>query len=256
MKIIVNVLLNVSIALLAIFLPSTPNRLFAQTAPVKRQIIVDVAHGQRFYSDPATTSGNAVAPVERVKYMTGEIEKNAASLNAQVSYQKNGITPTDLARCDLLFIHVPSSKFSMDEIKAIHHYLQKGGSLFLVMDADYWSTLSQTNVNEILSPYGIVYKNDNPDTKTSGGYTKSSPVTAEQLTIPYHGARILEGGAPFCFSKQTQDHPFGVYKELKGGGKVIAMGDGMVSLYMTKWEGVDNYQCAEFMQSAFAWLLK
>lgn len=30
-------------------------------------------------------------------------------------------------------------------------------------------------------------------------------------------------------------------------------GDGLVSLYMTK--GLDNYQCTEFMQSAFAWLL-
>ena len=25
------------------------------------------------------------------------------------------------------------------------------------------------------------------------------------------------------------------------------MGDGMVSLYMTSWEGVQDYQCQEFM---------
>jgi predicted RNA-binding protein with PUA-like domain len=40
-----------------------------------------------------------------------------------------------------------------------------------------------------------------------------------------------------------------------GGGKIIAMGDGMPSLYMTSWEGVNNYQCATFMHDVIAWLL-
>jgi hypothetical protein len=40
------------------------------------------------------------------------------------------------------------------------------------------------------------------------------------------------------------------------GGKVVVMGDGMVSLYMTSWEGVQDYQCQEFMQAVFRWLLK
>jgi hypothetical protein len=229
--------------------------LSAQGAPAKRHIVVDVAHGQRFYDDPATAKGNDVSPVERVKYMTGEIEKNAAALNADVRYQKNSITPKDLTNCDLLFIHVPTSKYSQEEIKAIRQYLHKGGALFLAMDEDYWSTLSQTNVNDIVSPYGITYKSNSVDS-TSGGYTKAGLVTDKQLSIPYHGARIVEGGAPFCFSNQMKDQSFGIYKGLKEGGRIIAMGDGMVSLYMTKWAGVDNYQCAEFMQSAFAWLLK
>jgi hypothetical protein len=34
------------------------------------------------------------------------------------------------------------------------------------------------------------------------------------------------------------------------------MGDGMVSLYMNSWEGVNDYQCAPFMQDVLAWLLK
>ena len=40
------------------------------------------------------------------------------------------------------------------------------------------------------------------------------------------------------------------------GGKVIVMGDGMVSQYMTSWEGFQDYQCQEFMQDVFRWLLK
>ena len=40
----------------------------------------------------------------------------------------------------------------------------------------------------------------------------------------------------------VQPHPF-------------VMGDGMVSLYMTSWEGVQDYQRQEFMQDVFRWLL-
>jgi hypothetical protein len=178
-------------------------------------------------------SGKDSALVERIKYMTGEVRKNAASLNAEMSFLKSKITPADLAKCDLLFIHMPSAQYSAAEVTAIQDYIKKGGSLFLVMEVDFWATLAQANVNDILSPFDIVFKENNPD-----------------------GARIVEGGTPFCFSNQTSDHPFGVYKQVSGGGKIIAMGDGMVSLYMTSWEGVDNYQCSQFMHDAFAWLLK
>lgn len=231
------------------------NRLLAQTATSKKCVVVDVSHGQRFYNDPVNMSKKDSAFTERVKYMTGEIVKNANSLGAAVRYQNTAITQGDLAKCNLLFIHIPSSKFSPEEVKAIHQYLQGGGSLFMVMDTDHWSTLAQVNANDIVSPFGIVYKGDNPD-GSSGGYTNAGVITDKHLAIPYHGARIVEGGAPFCFSNQTKDNPFGIYKQIKNGGKIIAMGDGMVSLYMTKWEGVDNYQCSAFMHDAFAWLLK
>ncbi len=62
----------------------------------------------------------------------------------------------------------------------------------------------------------------------------------------------MEGGSSFCYSNQPIEHPFGVYKKLDKGGKIIAMGDGMVSLYMTSWEGVSNYQCSQFMEQAIA----
>lgn len=200
--------------------------------------------------------GKEPALVERIKYMHGELVKNASSLNAGVGFLKTKVTPDTLAKCDLLFIHIPSASYDEVEVKAIQEYVQKGGSLFLVMEVDYWATLAQVNVNDILSPFGIIFKTDNPDTKSSGGYTKESAVTSKRFSIPYHGARIVEGGTPFCFSNQTEHHPFGVYKQVGKGGKIIAMGDGMVSLYMTSWQGVDNYQCSAFMQDAFAWLLK
>jgi hypothetical protein len=232
------------------------NILWAQGAASKKRILVDIAHGQRFYNDPALMDKKDTAMVERIKYMTGALAKNAAALNAEMQFQKGKMTTDFLVKCDLLFIHMPSSKFDASETAAIRHYLQKGGSLFIVMEVDYWATLAQANVNDLVSPFGIVYKENNPDNKSSGGYTKEGTVTGKRFSIPYHGARMVEGGTPFCFSNQTDAHPFGIYKEVGDGGRIIAMGDGMVSLYMTSWEGVTNYQCSEFMHDALAWLLK
>jgi hypothetical protein len=173
-----------------------------------------------------------------------------------VSYLNTRITAAALAKCDVLFIHIPSAKYTPSETKAIQQYVQRGGSLFLVMDADYWSTLEQVNANDLVSPFGITFKSDNPDGQSSGGYASPGKVASKRFSIPYHGARLVEGGTPFCFSNQTEKNPFGVYTEAKNGGKIIAMGDGMVSLYMNSWEGVNDYQCAPFMQDALAWLLK
>jgi hypothetical protein len=153
-------------------------------------------------------------------------------------------------------MHMPSTPFSADEVKAITDFVKGGGSLFIVMEVDYWATLAQCNVNDIVTPLGITFKADNPDGQSSGGYSKEGKVTKKKLPIPYHGARMVEGGTPFAYSNKTNENPFGVYKEVGKGGKVVAMGDGMVSLYMTSWEGVDNYQCSEFMNDVVGWLLK
>lgn len=243
------------IALVVSLLLLTANQLLAQPPKSKQRIVVDIAHGQKFWNDPADMAGKDPALIERINYMTSELVKNTTALNAEVRYQKTKITSAVLDQCDLLFIHIPSSQYEAGEIKAIQQYLQKGGSLFLVMEQDYWATLAQVNVNEMVNPFGIVFKGDSPLTQ-SGGYTKVGSVTEKRFSIPYHGARIVEGGTPFCFSTHTEEYPFGVYQQVKKGGKIIAMGDGMVSLYMTSWKGVNNYQCSEFMHDAFAWLLK
>jgi hypothetical protein len=246
---------SAAIALVVSLLLFQANQLFSQSAGAQQPIVVDVAHGQRFWKDAASVAKDTSAPAQRVRYLNGELAKNAASLNATVSYLNTPITPAALAKCDVLFIHIPSAKYTPAETKAIQQYVQQGGSLFMVMDADYWSTLEQVNANDIVSTFGITYKSENPDQST-GGHSSAGQVATKRYSIPYHGARVVEGGTPFCFSNQTEKNPFGVYTEAKNGGKIIAMGDGMVSLYMNSWEGVNDYQCAPFMQDALAWLLK
>jgi hypothetical protein len=228
----------------------------AQTpTPAKHRICMDVAHQQRFWQDPADMAGKDVKLIERVKYMTGEFVKTAASVDASLSYLKKEVTPQDLKGCDLLFIHIPSAKYTPGEVSAISKYIASGGSLFLVMDQDTWSTLEQTGVNDLIRPFGIQFGGESPDSQ-SGGRTKAGLITVKSLKISYHGARTVTGGTPFCFNDRSDVHPFGTFKEVENGGKIVVMGDGMVSLYMTSWQGVRDYQCQDFMQGVFRWLLK
>jgi hypothetical protein len=226
----------------------------AQPSMNKKLILIDIGHNQKFWNDPANMNGKDPNQIKRVKYMTSEITKTASSLDAEIGYLQDEMKPDRLAKCDLLFIHIPSSKFRKGEIGTISQYLQNGGSLFLVMDEDYWSTLEQTDVNDLIKPFGIQYGTQSPDT-INGGYTKEGLITNKPLKITYSGGRIIKGGTPFCFNNQTTEFPFGVFTTLKNGGRMIVMGDGMVSLYMTGWKGVNDYQCGEFMHDAFKWLL-
>lgn len=241
------------ITLFLLVLFSSASTLFPQTSS-KKKIYMDLAHGQKFWNDPAGMLSEAGNNLGRVKHMTDQFVKTASSVNAELFYLKSEIRTEDLSNCDLLYIHIPSSKYTPGEIKAITQYLNNGGSLFLVMDEDYWSSLENANVNDIIKPFEIQFGKESPDSAV-GGHTKAGLITEKSLKITYQTGRIIRGGTPFCFTNQSEEYPFGVFKKLKDGGKIIVMGDGMTSLYMTSWKDVNDYQCAEFMRDVFAWLL-
>ena len=221
----------------------------------QKKILVDVGHGQKFYSDPADKISTDLVPTDRLTYMTGELTKNGTAHNAGIGYVKAPITKDALAKSDMLFIHTPSTKYSADECAAIKQFVEKGGALFIVMEVDYWSTLAQANVNDIVKPFSITFGSDNPD-ESSGGHSTAGKITKQQYKIPSHGARLVEGGTPFAYSDASSTVPIGVFTETKGGGKVVAMGEGMSALYMNSWQGVEDYQCAAFMGDVVGWLLK
>jgi hypothetical protein len=104
---------------------------------------MDVAHQQKFWHDPADMPGMDANMIGRVKYMTGEFVKTATSVDASLSYLKKEVQPKDLDGCDLVFIHIPSAKYTPGEVSTISKYIASGGSLFLVMDQDMWSTRSR-----------------------------------------------------------------------------------------------------------------
>lgn len=246
----------ISVATLAVAggLFTTPVDAHAQMSS-KNRICVEVAHQPRFWGDVADMPRIDPTRVDRVKYMTSELAKTAAAVGASLSYVKNEITVESLKGCGLLFIHIPSAKYTASEASAVATYIRGGGSLFLVMDQDMWSTLEQTNVNDLIRPFGVQFGGESPDMQ-AGGHTNPGPVTSTRLKITYHGARTVTGGTPFAFNDRSDANPFGVFTEGENGGRIIVMGDGMVSLYMTSWEAVQDYQCQELMQAAFRWLLK
>ncbi len=240
------------LTLILILIAASQSIVWAQADANNLNVFVDIAHGQRFWNDPADMVKGAGEDAARAQYLTNQLKATASSLDASTDYLKSEISAGVLANCDLLFIHSPSAQYSDNEVAAIEQYVQQGGSLFLVLDVDYWSTLEQTNVNDIIKPFDIQFGEDSSDT-LSGGYATPSAVVSEELEVIYHGGRLLEGGTPFCFNKQS-DEVFGTYKVTEGGGRIIVMGDGMASLYMTEWKGVE-YPSQKFMSEAVSWLL-
>ena len=192
----------------------------AQTpTSAKSGICIDVAHQQRFWNDPAGMAGMDAKVIERVKYMTGGLTKTATAVGASLSYLKKEVQPKDLEGCSVLFSHSPSARYTAGEVSAITKYISGGGSLFLVMDQDSWSTLEQTSVNDLIRPFGIEFGGESPDS-LSGGHTKAGVITDKSLKISYHGARTVKGGTPFSFNDRSDANPFGAFTEVKNGGKI------------------------------------
>ena len=82
------------------------------------------------------------------------------------------------------------------------------------MDQDTWSTLEQTNVNDLIRPFGVQFGGESPDSE-AGGHTNAGLITDKRLKISYHGARTVTGGTPFCFNDRSDAHPFGTFKEVE-----------------------------------------
>lgn len=219
-----------------------------------RIIAVDVAHNPIFWGDPDQTEAFDENRANRVQYLSSQLQSNATAGNAELYFLHDEITSEELNQSNLLFIHVPSSRYSEREVEAVTEFLEDGGSLFLAMEVDYWSSLEQTNVNDIISPFGIQFGPDSPDTQV-GAITKAGVITGDPVKIPYHGGRIVNGGTPFAFTVGPDEIPFAMYRELDGGGKMVVMGDAMASLYMNSWQDVDDYQTEKFMQGVVQWLL-
>lgn len=217
-------------------------------------VYVDLSHGQRLWNSSMNPVPNVgLDDSARIEYINEELEGSLEPFNAQVSFLKEGIKYKSIKKGDLLILHVPSTRFGDDEVKGIQKYLDKGGNMLAVMEADYWTDNTKTNVNDILQPYNISFGSQSIDS-LAGGYTKTGLLTPVPLKVTYQFGRSVEGGTPFAFNSQT-DEPFGVFKQLKSGGKLIVLGDAMSTLYMTEWRGVKDYQCREFMGAIFSYLL-
>lgn len=221
----------------------------------EKVVYMDLAHGQRMWNDPKEPIADIGFPDStRIEYMNEALSKSLKVHNAKLEFLKTEIDYKRLKKGDLLILHVPSQPYSSKEVTDIKKYVREGGTLLLIMEADYWTDLKRTNVNEIIADYGIQYGTQSRDT-LAGGYTKKSSIIADSLKVTYQLGRSVQGGEPFAFNVQT-DEAFGVYKDLNNGGRLVVLGDAMCSLYMTEWRGVTDYQCEEFMNGIIKWLFE
>ncbi|WP_299223701.1 hypothetical protein [uncultured Aquimarina sp.] len=221
---------------------------------IDKIVYMDLVHGQRMWNDNKhPVLGIGFEDSARIKYMNEELTKSLKPHNARISFLKKEIRYNNIKNGSLLILHVPSSRYTQRELKGIKRYLKNGGALLLVMEADYWTDLDKTNVNDIIADHGIKYGSQSRDTLT-GGYTKKGTLMPQKLKVTYELGRSIEGGVPFAYNVQTHE-PFGVYKQLEKGGRMVVLGDAMASLYMTEWREVNDYQCREFMQEIIQWLL-
>ncbi len=224
----------------------------APATPVTKSVLVDIGHGQKFWNDPARMQGSDPS---RARYLGDQLKKTTADLGADFEYVAEPLTAARLATGAVLFIHVPTKPYTKVEVAAIDQFIRGGGSLFIVMEDNYWSRMEDTNVNDITRPFGIAY-DGLMSGEESGGHTLPGLITDQTLRVPYEGGRRVSGGTPFVFTNEKEPQAFGVFATPKGGGRVIAMGDGMVALYMNSWQGVTEYQCQDFMHSVLGWLLQ
>ena len=94
-------------------------------------------------------------------------------------------------------------------------YITDGGSLFLVMDQDMWSTLEQTNVNDLVGPSQAFSLVARVPICWRAATPRLGVITDKRLKISYHGARTVTGGTPFAFNDRSDADPFGTFKEVK-----------------------------------------
>ena len=166
----------------------------------------------------------------------------------------------------------PNETFTESEKAAIVAYVNKGGSLLLVLDEEKRQSLAKTGVNDILAPFGMRLSGDTPRIVNTGAIAKAGEINRADRQVPYDGGREIFGGTPFAFQLDLNGNPaqpYAAYKKLDNGARIVVMAEGMASLFLgspdgvrlqedpvnpgnTKWWGKDSQV---FMEEVLAWLL-
>ena len=165
----------------------------------------------------------------------------ANNLDINIAENTRSLNDDVLAKSALLYLRVPNQAFSSEEKTAIITYLNKGGSLLLVIDEERRQSLAKTGVNDFITPFGIMLTGDTPYLHNTGGVTLSGEVTSQRWELPFSGGRAVAGGTPFAFQLDAEGKvnlPFATYKKLSSGGRIIVLGEGMVTAFLGTKDGL------------------
>ncbi|HKQ76062.1 MAG TPA: hypothetical protein VJ810_20375 [Blastocatellia bacterium] len=190
-----------------------------RTAPFR--LIYDQAHGEQ----PPPGQMDAL-----VKKLGLEMQTSDRPLNAEA-----------LKGVHLLYLRAPSQEFAAVEMEAIVAFVKGGGSLLLVLDEERRQSLEKTGVNKLINPFGLRLTPDTEYLHNCGGIAKTGEINQADRELPFSGGRAIEGGTAFAFQLDKEGkpaQPFGAYKRLDNGARIVVLGEGMATLFLGVPNGV------------------
>src|SRR5688572_12210401 len=185
------------------------------------RVIFDQAHGEQ----PPPPAMDAVAK----------------KLGLEVRSSAEPITDGVLKGARVLYLRAPSQTFTPAETEAVIAFVKGGGSLLLVLDEERRQSLEKTGVNNLIAPFGMKLTPDTEYLHNNGAVAKAGEINKADREVPFSGGRAVEGGTAFAFQLDKEgkpSQPFGAYKRLDSGGRIVVLGEGMASLFLGDPNGV------------------
>jgi hypothetical protein len=199
----------------------------------------------------------------------GQLDAVAKKLGLEIQTSAGPITAGALEGARILYLRAPSKEFTAAEAEAIAGFVKRGGSLLLVLDEERRQSLEKTGVNNLISPFGMKLTPDTEYLHNNGAVAKAGEINNADREVPFSGGRAVEGGTAFAFQLDKEgkpSHPFGAYKRLENGGRIVVLGEGMASLFLGDPNGVRlsgslnnltpywGKDSAIFMEEVLTWL--
>jgi hypothetical protein len=200
-----------------------------------------------------------------------QLDAITRKLGLEIQTSTEAITSKVLEGARILYLRAPSKKFTAAETEAIVGFIKGGGSLLLVLDEERRQSLEKTGVNDLIRPFGMSLTPDTEYLHNNGAIAKAGEVNRADREVPFSGGRAVEGGTAFAFQLDKEGkaaQPFGAYKRLENGGRIVVLGEGMASLFLgdpngVRLSGVPNdstrttywgKDSAIFIEEVLAWL--
>lgn len=150
------------------------------------------------------------------------------------------ITADNLAGVRLLELS-GSRAFTPEERELVRSFLQNGGALLAIIDQEERTPLLADGVQSLLAPFGLAYTANTPYLHNCGALARKGAVVHADYELPYSGGRAVTGGQPFAWrldQKGDAAEVFAASVEIPGGGRIVAMAEGMAYLGMGTADGV------------------
>jgi hypothetical protein len=195
----------------------------------------------------------------------------AKKLGLELQTSAVPITSAVLEGARVLYVRAPSGEFTPAETEAIVAFVKRGGALLVVLDEERRQPLERTRVNSFISPFGMKLTLDTEYLHNNGAVAKAGEINTADWEVPFSGGRAVEGGTPFAFQLDKDGkpwHPFGAYKRVENGGRIVVLGEGMASLFLGDPNGVRlsgslsnltpywGKDSAIFMEEVLTWLTR